>query len=113
MAQRVFIHYYRSNVAYILLLVGIYGLIFEFSNPGMGGPGIIGAICLLTALYALQVLPVSYTALALIILGIGLMAAEAFSPSFGIMGVGGIIAFLVGSIMLMDSDLPAFQLPCR
>lgn len=98
------------NVAYILLLIGIYGLIFEFSNPGMGGPGIIGAICLLTALYALQVLPVSYTALALIILGIGLMAAEAFSPSFGIMGVGGVVAFLVGSIMLMDSDLPAFQI---
>ena len=98
------------NVAYILLLIGIYGLIFEFSNPGMGGPGIIGAICLLIALYALQVLPVSYTALALIILGIGLMAAEAFSPSFGIMGVGGVIAFLVGSVMLMDTELPAFQI---
>ena len=98
------------NIAYILLMIGIYGLIFEFSNPGMGGPGIIGAICLLTALYALQVLPVSYSALALIILGVGLMAAEAFSPSFGIMGVGGVVSFLMGSIMLMDTDLPAFQI---
>ncbi|WIO73952.1 nodulation protein NfeD [Porticoccaceae bacterium LTM1] len=98
------------NVAYILLLIGIYGLIFEFSNPGMGGPGIIGAICLITALYALQVLPVSYSALALIVLGIGLMTAEAFSPSFGVLGVGGIIAFVVGSIMLMDTKLPAFQI---
>ncbi len=98
------------NVAYILLLIGIYGLIFEFSNPGMGAPGIIGAICLLTALYALQVLPVSYTALALIVLGVGLMVAEAFSPSFGVLGLGGVAAFVMGSIMLMDSDLPAFRI---
>ncbi len=98
------------NVAYILMLVGIYGLIFEFSNPGMGAPGIVGAICILLALYAFQVLPVSYAGLGLMILGIGLMVAEAFAPSFGILGLGGVVAFVVGSIILMDSDLPGYQI---
>lgn len=100
----------NPNVAYILMLIGIYGLIFEFSNPGLGGPGIIGAICLLLALYAFQVLPVSYVGLGLIIVGLGLMVAEAFSPTFGVMGVGGAIAFIMGSVMLMDTDLPAYQI---
>ncbi|MEH6583273.1 MAG: nodulation protein NfeD [Halioglobus sp.] len=98
------------NVAYILMLVGIYGLIFEFSNPGLGVPGVIGAVCLLLALYAFQVLPVSYAGLGLMVLGIGLMTAEAFAPSFGILGLGGIIAFVVGSIILMDTELPGYQI---
>ena len=98
------------SVAYILLMVGIYGLIMEFSNPGMGAGGIVGAICLFLALYSMQLLPISYSALALLILGLGLMVAEAFSPSFGILGLGGIVAFIVGSIMLMDTDLPGFQI---
>jgi membrane-bound serine protease (ClpP class) len=100
----------NPTVAYILMLVGIYGLIFEFSNPGMGGPGIVGAISLLVALYAFQVLPISYLGLGLIILGLALMAAEAFAPSFGILGVGGTIAFIIGSIVLMDTELPAYQI---
>lgn len=98
------------NVAYILLMIGIYGLIFEFSNPGMGVPGIVGAICLLLALYALQVLPISYSGLGLILLGIALMVAEALSPSFGALGLGGVIAFIIGSVILMDTDLPGYQI---
>jgi membrane-bound serine protease (ClpP class) len=98
------------NVAYILMLVGIYGLIFEFSNPGTGLPGIAGAICILLALYAFQVLPISYAGLALIGLGIALMIAEAFAPSFGVLGLGGVIAFVIGSIILMDTRLPGYQI---
>jgi membrane-bound serine protease (ClpP class) len=98
------------SVAYILLLVGIYGLVFEFSQPGTGLPGILGGISLLIAFYALQVLPISYTGLALILLGLGLMVAEALSPSFGVLGFGGAAAFFIGSVMLMDTDQPAFQI---
>lgn len=100
----------NPSVAYILMLVGIYGLILEFYNPGMGVPGVVGAISLLVGLYALQMLPISYVGLGLILLGIGLMAVEAFSPSFGILGTGGAVSFIVGSIMLMDTDVPAFQI---
>jgi membrane-bound serine protease (ClpP class) len=100
----------NPNVAYVLMLMGIYGLIIEFYNPGFGLPGVMGAVCLLLALYAFQVLPISYSGLALIILGIGLMTAEAFAPSFGILGLGGIVAFVVGSIMLMDTELPGYQI---
>ena len=100
----------NPNIAYILMLVGIYGLIIEFYNPGVGVPGVAGAVCLLVALYAFQVLPISYTGLALIILGIALMTTEAFTPSFGVLGLGGIIAFVVGSIMLMDTELPGYQI---
>ena len=100
----------NPNIAYMLMLVGIYGLIFEFSNPGFGLPGVLGAVCLFLAMYALQVLPVSYAGLGLMILGIGLMTAEAFAPSFGILGLGGIIAFVIGSIILMDTDLPGYQI---
>lgn len=98
------------NVAYILMLIGIYGLILEFYNPGMGVPGIAGAICLLIALYAFQVLPISYTGMGLLLLGIALMVAEAFAPSFGVLGIGGVIAFIFGSVILMDTELPAFQI---
>ena len=100
----------NPNVAYILLLVGIYGLIIEFYNPGVGLPGIMGAMCLLLALYALQVLPVSYAGLGLLLLGVALMVAEAFAPSFGILGIGGLVAFVFGSVMLMDTELPAYRI---
>jgi len=98
----------NPNVAYILLLVGIYGLIFEFSNPGALVPGTVGAICLLLALYSLQLLPINYAGMALLLLGIALMIGEAFQPSFGMLGIGGVIAFVIGSIILMDTEAPGF-----
>ena len=99
------------SVAYILMLIGIYGLLLEFYNPGTFIPGIAGAISLLTALYAFQMLPINYVGVALILLGIALVIAELFVTSYGILGVGGAIAFIVGSVMLMDTDVPQFQLP--
>ena len=96
------------NIAYILMLIGIYGLIFEFSNPGAIIPGTVGAICLLLALFAFQALPINYAGFALIILGIIFMVAEAFVPSFGALGIGGVAAFVIGSIILMDTDVPGF-----
>ncbi len=102
----------NPSVAYILVLVGVYALIFEFLNPGLVAPGVVGAIALLTALYALHLLPVNYAGLALMALGIGLMAAEAFLPAYGSLGVGGLIAFVLGSIMLIeDTELPGFEIP--
>ncbi len=98
------------NIAYILLMIGIYGLILEFYNPGLGIPGVTGIICLLLAFYALQMLPVSYVGVALLLIGIALMITEAFAPSFGVFGIGGAIAFVVGSVLLMDSDLPGYQI---
>ena len=98
----------NPNVAYILLIAGIYGLIFEFSNPGAIVPGTIGGICLLLALFAFQVLPINYAGFALILLGISLMIAEAFVPSIGILGFGGLTAFVIGSVILMDTDAPGF-----
>jgi membrane-bound serine protease (ClpP class) len=98
-------------VAYLLLLVGIYGLIFEGYNPGAILPGVVGAICLLLALYAFQVLPVNYAGLALIVLGVLLMIGEIFMPSFGALGIGGIVAFIAGSIILMDTEVPGFGIP--
>ncbi len=97
------------NVAYLLLMIGVYGLIFEFYNPGTGVGGVAGIICLLLGAYALQMLPVNYAGLALVIVGLGLLAAEAFTPSFGVLGTGGVIAFLVGSIILFDTDLPGYR----
>ena len=99
------------SIAYILMLLGIYGLIYEFSNPGMLFPGVVGGICLLLGLFALQVMPISYAGLALMILGIVLMIAEAFLPSFGALGLGGIIAFVIGSVMLIDTDVPGYGIP--
>ncbi|GMQ96885.1 MAG: nodulation protein NfeD [Gammaproteobacteria bacterium] len=90
------------NMAYILMLLGIYGLFFEFTNPGAVVPGVAGAISLLLALYAFQILPVNFTGLALVLLGISFMVAEAFAPSFGMLGLGGVVAFVFGSIILMD-----------
>ncbi len=98
------------NVAYILLMIGIYGLILEFYNPGVGLGAVVGVICLLLGAFALQMLPINYAGLALIIVGIGLLAAEAFSPSFGVLGVGGVVAFVIGSIILIDTDVPAYQI---
>ncbi len=96
------------SVAYMLMLVGIYGLLLEGYNPGALVPGVIGGICLLLALFAFQVLPVNYAGLALMLVGIALMIAEGFAPSFGILGIGGLAAFVFGSIILMDSDVPGF-----
>lgn len=98
------------NVAYFLLLIGIYGLIFEGYNPGAVLPGVVGAICLLLALFAFQVLPVNYAGLALILLGVALLIAESFVPSFGALGIGGVVAFVFGSIMLLDADVPGFAI---
>jgi membrane-bound serine protease (ClpP class) len=90
------------NIAYMLMLLGIYGLFFELTNPGYVLPGVVGGTALLLALYAFQILPVNYAGLALIILGISFMVGEAFTPSFGILGMGGLAAFVFGSVILMD-----------
>lgn len=100
----------NPNVAFILMLIGIYGLIFELANPGSIGPGLLGVICLVLAFYALNQLPLDYAGLALVVLGVGFMVAEAVTPSFGAFGVAGLAAFVIGSIMLIDTDEPAFQL---
>ncbi len=98
----------NPNVAYILLLIGVYGIILEFYSPGLTGPGLVGAIALLLALYAFQVLPVNYAGLALVALGAGLLVAEAFLGSFGILGIAGIAALALGGIMLFDTEAPGF-----
>lgn len=99
------------NIAYFLMIVGFYGLIFELASPGAMVPGVIGAICLLLALYAFQILPVNYAGLGLVLLGLGLIVGEALMPSFGILGVGGIVAFVIGSVILMDDSNLAVSLP--
>ena len=99
------------SVAYILLLIGIYGLVFEGYNPGGVLPGVAGAIALLLALYAFQVLPVNFAGLALIVLGVLLFVIETFVPAYGTLSLGGIAAFVFGSLILMDSQVPGFSLP--
>nr|MBF0685150.1 nodulation protein NfeD [Pseudomonas sp.] len=101
----------NPSVALILMMIGIYGLIFEFANPGTGGGGVVGGICLVLAFYSLQLLPVSYAGVALIILGIAFMIAEAFLPSFGVFGLGGVAAFVTGAVILIDTDVPGFGIP--
>ncbi len=101
----------HPQVAYILMLVGVYGLFFELSNPGAIVPGVLGGISLILALFAFQVLPVNYAGLALILLGMLFMFAEALLPSFGILGFGGIIAFMVGSLILWDETGPGMGIP--
>lgn len=96
------------TIAYLLLMIGVYGLILEGYNPGAILPGVVGAICLLMALYAFQMLPVNYAGLGLIVLGIILMIAEVMAPSFGALGFGGIVAMVIGSIILIDTDVPGF-----
>ena len=99
----------NPNVALLLMTIGFYGLIFELSSPGLG-PGIPGAICLLLGLYSLNLLPVDYAGLALIGLGLALMAAEAVTPAFGVLGLGGAASFAIGAAILIDTDLPAYQI---
>ena len=98
----------NPNVAYILLLIGVWGLIFEFSHPGVFAPGVIGSICLLLGLFALSIIPVNLAGVGLTLLGLGLMVAEAFAPSFGALGIGGIVAFVLGSLMTFNT--PGYRL---
>ncbi|HSS71370.1 MAG TPA: nodulation protein NfeD [Casimicrobiaceae bacterium] len=101
----------EPSVALILMMLGVYGLFFEFSNPGFVLPGVVGAICLFIALFALNMLPVNYAGLLLILLGLAFLIAEAFFPSYGSLGVGGIVAFVIGAIMLIDTEVPGFGVP--
>ena len=98
------------EIAILLLFIGIYGLVFEGWNPGAIVPGVIGAICLLLAAYALNVMPVNYAGLALILLGVILIVAEVFVPSFGALGIGGVASFVIGAIMMFDTGVPGFQI---
>jgi membrane-bound serine protease (ClpP class) len=98
----------NPEIVLLLGLIGIYGLMYEGWNPGAIVPGVVGVICLLLAAYALQVLPVNYAGVALIIVGLALMTAEAFVPSFGALGLGGVAAFVFGAIMMFDSEVPGF-----
>jgi membrane-bound serine protease (ClpP class) len=100
----------NPNIAFLLILVGVYGLFFEFANPGTIGPGVAGAICLFLGGYALNLLPINYAGLGLLILGLALMAAEALTPSFGVLGTGGIIAFVLSATLLFDSGIPGFSI---
>lgn len=101
----------NPNVAYFLMIIGFYGIIFELANPGAVVPGVIGAISLILALFAFQVLSVNYAGLALILLGLAFIVGEAFVPSFGILGLGGIVAFVTGSVILMDGSHRDISLP--
>src|SRR5437773_2836354 len=96
------------SLALIVMLLGIYGLLFEFGHPGFVFPGVVGALCLLVALYALHMLPVNCAGLALIAIGIAFTVAEVFFPSYGSLGGGGVIAFAVGALMLIDTEMPGF-----
>jgi membrane-bound serine protease (ClpP class) len=101
----------NPSIALLLMMVGVYGLLFELMNPGAALPGVMGAICLLFGLYALQLLPVNYAGLALILLGIAFMVAEGFVPSFGSLGLGGVVALVAGALILVDTDLPGYGIP--
>lgn len=101
----------NPSVAYLLILAGIYALVFEFSNPGLILPGVVGAICILIAMYAFQLLPVNYAGLALLLFGIAFMVAELWVTTHGVLAVGGLVAFAIGSVMLIDTDVPQFEIP--
>ena len=102
----------NPSIAYLLILLGAYGLLFEFMNPGLVMPGVVGVIALLIAAYALHLLPVNYAGLALMLLGIGFMVAEGFFPAYGSLGIGGVVAFVIGSIMLIEEkNLPGLAIP--
>jgi membrane-bound serine protease (ClpP class) len=98
----------NPSVALILMMIGLYGLIFEFSNPGFVLPGVVGGICLLLALFALQLLPINYAGLGLILLGLAFIVAEAFLPSFGALGIGGVVALIIGSVILIEPEAPGY-----
>lgn len=104
LAQRVLNVLADPNIAYLLMMAGLLGLYIELTHPGFGLPGVVGGICLLLALTALHVLPVNYGGLALLLLGAAMLVAEAFLPTFGVLGVGGLVAFLMGSLFLFDRD---------
>lgn len=99
------------SIAYVLLMIGVYGLFFEFMSPGYVVPGVMGAISLFLALYAFQLLPINYAGFILVILGVIFMVAECFLPAFGAIGFGGIVSFIIGSFLLFDTDVPGFALP--
>ena len=98
----------HPNVAFLLMTLGFYGLVYEFANPGSFVPGIAGVICLLLGLFAMNILPINYAGLALLFLGLALMAGEAITPTFGILGISGAISFATGSMMLIESDIPGY-----
>ena len=98
------------NVAYILMLLGFYGLFFELTNPGTLFPGVIGGICLILAFYAFQTLPVNYAGLLLIILAVILFVLEVKIISHGVLAIGGVISMTIGSLMLFDSPAPFMKL---
>lgn len=100
----------NPNIAYVLMLIGIYGLVLEFYSPGIGVAGITGVISLFIALYAFQLLPLNYSGFALLLIGIGLLIIESIMPSFGVFGIGGTIAFVIGSIFLIDTEQPQYQI---
>ena len=99
------------SLVLMLLMLGVYGLLFEFMNPGYVAPGVIGSVALLLALWGLQMLPVNYAGMGLILLGIAFFVAEAFMPSYGALGIGGVAAFGFGALLLVDSDAPGFGVP--
>jgi membrane-bound serine protease (ClpP class) len=101
----------NPTIAVLLLMIGTYGLLYEFTSPGLVLPGVAGAICLLLALYAFHMLPVNWAGVGLLLLGVGLLIAEVFVGSFGVLGVGGIVALVMGSVLLIDVDLPGYGLP--
>lgn len=96
----------HPNVAFLLMSLGFYGLVYEFANPGTFIPGVFGAIFLLLGLFAMNILPINYAGLALIFVGLALMAGEAITPSFGVLGIGGAISFVAGAIMLFETEMP-------
>ncbi len=101
----------HPNVAYLLLIIGFYGIIFELKAPGFGGAGVVGIICLILGLFGLSVLPFSWAGLALIMAGVGLLVAELHTPTYGVLGVGGLVAFVMGSLILVNSPTTPISRP--